>query len=251
MGFLGKLFVVLFAASSLAALTWAFGIYTQRIVWTSAGQETPGLLDQQYTKANELGANADRAFTRWSGNLATVRNLEAQRQPRRSFYALELYQIRTGQAWDGRGFSDTATPVREMVNAPNGYLDVRPNAPRQPVLVRAGGQPLQSVVAYDRINAKLAKDIADSQASNVKAIDERAKLTDEIVGLKVPKLVKGLRQLITEQKEIKTEADNESGYASDFVTNLEAEFGLLKKRRDAMVSRMSELDKRPETGSGK
>ena len=56
-----------------------------------------------------------------------------------------------------------------------------------------------------------------------------------------PILVKGLRTLINEQKLMSDQAEAEDRYASVFVTNREAEFGLFKKRRDAMLGRVEEL----------
>ena len=70
---------------------------------------------------------------------------------------------------------------------------------------------------------------------------DRDKLNRESVGVKDP-LAKGLRQLINEQKEIEDQAIAEDAYIINSVTNREAEFGLLKKRRDALVQRKAELD---------
>ena len=50
-----------------------------------------------------------------------------------------------------------------------------------------------------------------------------------------------MRQLINEQKNIEDQAKAEDVYVNDAVTNREAEFGLLKKRRDALVARKNEL----------
>ena len=56
-------------------------------------------------------------------------------------------------------------------------------------------------------------------------------------------LVKGLRTLINEQKNIMDQAEAEDRYVAVFVTNREAEFGLFKKRRDAMQARAAELNR--------
>jgi hypothetical protein len=98
-----------------------------------------------------------------------------------------------------------------------------------------------SVAEYDTRMAKLVEDIKASQKKSELAIVERDKLNREIVGVTQPTLVKGLRTLINEQKLIFDQAELEDRYASVFVTNREAEFGLFKKRRDAMLSRVEEL----------
>jgi hypothetical protein len=85
------------------------------------------------------------------------------------------------------------------------------------------------------------EDIQASQVKSAKAIAERDKLNDDIVGHTQPTLKKGLRTLLLEQVTFKERAEREETYVTGFVTNREAEFGLLKKRRDAMLDRMEEL----------
>ncbi len=246
MAMLGKILVVVFTALSLAVLTWAFGVYTQRIEFVApAGKDTPGIFKAQQDKARELSANADRAFTRWSGNLATVAALEAERYPRRSFYAERLQAARFGQKWNAQARQwqpvvAPDVPVQMLVFTPNGWIDIRPGA-RPPVLAREGGGALDSLAGYAVKMTALDAAIKLSREANVKAIDERKKLNDEIVGVTEPRLIKGLRQLISEQKTIEEQGNLEDVYAADVVTNREAEFGLLKKRRDAMNARKSEL----------
>ncbi|HVK11182.1 MAG TPA: hypothetical protein VM597_20605 [Gemmataceae bacterium] len=248
---LGKIMVVVFTALSLAVFTWAFGVYTQRIEFSApAGKDTPGIFKTQQAKAAELSANADRAFTRWSGNLATITNVEGQRYPRRSYYAALLQLGEYGLIWNAQARQWAPAPAgvpmfQVLAITKDGYIDVSPG-PRQPVLSREGGAPLRSLANYAQDAVKLAQDIRTSREANVKWIDERKKLNDEIVGVTEPQLVKGLRRLISEQKTIDEQANMEDVYAADVVTNREAEFGLLKKRRDAMTARMEELDRDPE-----
>ena len=249
MAMLGKIMVVVFTALSLAVLTWAFGVYTQRIEFTApAGKETPGIFKAQQAKATELSTNADRAYTRWSANLATVNTLEGERYPRRSFYSNQLELAKTGfwiNPQNGQRLQQPNDKVQILVLAPNGFLDIRQHVGRPPILNRDGGQPLKSIADYDKDVTDYVAKINADRILNIKAIDERKKLNDEIVGLPEMK-IKGLRQLISEQKTIVEQADLEDVFAADVVTNREAEFGLLKKRRDAMTARMDELDRDPE-----
>jgi hypothetical protein len=248
MAMLGKIMVLVFTALSLAVFTWAFGVYTQRIEFSApAGKDTPGIFKQQQAKAAELSANADRAYTRWSGNLATVTTLEGTRYPRRSFYAVQLYMAEYG-TWVNPAtgkVEPSATPVQVLTYTPDGYIDVRQLNGRPQILSREGGSPLDSMAGYGVKMRDLTAAITASREANVKAIEAREKLNAEIVGVPATK-TKGLRKLVSEQKTIEEQANMEDVYAADVVTNREAEFGLLKKRRDAMTARMEELDRDPE-----
>ncbi len=246
MGNLGKVLVLVHGAVSIGLLAWAFGVYTQRIAWTTASdkKDTPGIFEKQAARVKELGTTADRAYTRWSGNLARIKNLEGERYPRRTFYSIQLYMVEYGTAWDAQKMAvvNVPRPVQQLQTARNGYLDITNPFNRPPVEVRPG-VPLDSVAGYTTKSKQFVADILASQKLNADAITARAALTNEIVGVTNPKLVKGLRLLISEQKIIEEQATIEETYSGDFVTNREADFGLLKKRRDAMTARIAELDK--------
>jgi len=248
MAFIGKLLVVVHSALALGVLAWAIGIYTQRIDWntppTQAGKDAPppGLFDRQKEQAAKYNAAVDKAYTRWSGNLFQVQTLENERFPRRAFYKNELEVIRTGKANANGKLVAVANPVKELVTAPNGYLDIRPNTPRNPVEVRPG-VPADSIDGYVVKMVKIREDVAASQVKNAKSIEERDKLNDDIIGHTQPTLKKGLRTLLLEQIGFRERAEREDMYVVGFVTNREAEFGLLKKRRDGMNDRIEELKK--------
>lgn len=258
MGFIGKLLVVLHGAASLAVLAWAFGVYTHRIDWntpppTKEGPSGPGLFDRQKAQADQYNVAVDKAYARWSGNQFSVLALEGERYPRRTFYEGQLTLVKTGKytqfGADGRPTVVTVPePVQILDYAPNGFLDITKPTGRRPFKVRedAGKKGGADVVAkaidtYERDMVKQFEDIQASQVKNQAAIDAREKLNKEIVGQTVPMVVKGLRTLLAEQKNFHDRANNENDYTSSFVTNREAEFGLLKKRRDAMLARIEEL----------
>ena len=247
MNFFGKLLVLVHGAASIGVLTWAVGVYTQRINWSSTDKDDPGLFVRQKTKGEDYAKAAGQALNRWNGNLSSVNALENERFPRRGFYAGQLAMLQTGTL-DGR---PVPNPVQELLPAANGYLDVTRLIGRK--AIEAGkGVPLDSVKGYDDKAKKLVAELIASQTTNAEEIVKRDAVNREIVGVKDPKVVKGLRQLINEQLQIKDAADDEDTYVSNFVTNREAEFGLLKKRRDAMTARMGELKdlkkEKPESG---
>jgi hypothetical protein len=250
MAFIGKLLVIVHGLLSLTVLAWVVGVFTNRIDWNTppavAGKEaTPGLYARQDAKAKEYGEAVAKAYTRWSGNLSQVLILESERYPRRAYYSDQLELVKSGT----RGAQAVQNPVRVQVLAPNGFLDVRPQTQRPIFMVRdekktgdGTGVAAKSIAQYDREMTKYVEDIQASQTRNSQAIAEREKLNLEIVG-KPP--MKGLRTLLNEQQLIHDQAVAEDVYVVGFVTNREAEFGLLKKRRDAMTERMKELDKDP------
>jgi hypothetical protein len=253
MSTIGKVLVLLHGALAITVLAWAIGVATNRIDWNTPpadkGGGGPGLYDRQKALAAEYNAAVDRSHARWSGNLNQVLVLEAERYPRRAYYQLHLYVMQTGKLGD----KDVPNPVQDVLNplAPNGFIDV-PRLPngqldmtralaRKPYEVRPG-VPAKSAAQYDREMAKFVEDMKGLQVTSEKAIVEREKLNREIVGVTQPTLVKGLRTLINEQKNILDQAEAEDRYVAVFVTNREAEFGLFKKRRDAMQARVAELN---------
>jgi hypothetical protein len=239
----GKILVVVHSAMSIGVLAWAIGVSTHRIHWNKPPEgatEKEGIYAKQQAKATEYSDAAKRAYTRWSGNLFQVQGLEAERYPRRSYYSTKLDMVKTGTVRDAMGERKVQDPVRHLVIAPNGFLDVRDPMAGAPVEVRSGVNA-KCIDDYDKDIAKVIEDTKASQVTNALAITDRDKLNREIIGTKDP-LVKGLRQLINEQKTIEDQAYNEDVYITDAVTNREAEFGLLKKRRDALVARKNELD---------
>jgi hypothetical protein len=243
MSTLGKILVIVHAALALAVLTWALGVYTHRIQWNNppAGATEPeGIFAKQKARAEEFNVGVDRAYTRWSGNLAQVQALDLERYPRRSFYGSQIHLAETGTI-NGKS---VANPVQELVNAGNGFLNLQPTG-RKPFEVRPG-VPALAAVQYQQLMNRLVEDIKASQTRNAEAIAEREKLNREIIGTTNGMVVKGLRRRLDEQILINDQALAEDQYVATFVTNREAEFGLLKKRRDALTARMGEL-----TGKGR
>ena len=245
MGMLGKILVMVHSLLSLGMLTWAVGVYTQRINWKSPNRENPGVFERQESAIADRRLAMNQAFYRWTGNQQSVLNFEAQRYPRRAFYTGQLNLLQYGATAPGGAVVDPA--VQELASDPRtGYLDISRVTGRKPLTAPLGGN-LKSVVAYERQMKKLYEDIRASQLLNVKIQADRELLNNEIIGVTKPALVKGLRQLINEQLLIADEAELEITYVGGFSTIREAEFGLLKKRKDALTGRMTELKKHTES----
>jgi len=266
MSTLGKVLVLLHGAISVTVLAWAIGVVSNRIDWNTppgeGSKDNPGVYARQKEKAEQYNAAADRAFTRWTGNLNQVLVLEAERYPRRAFYQTHLYVMQYGVRPNEKGeMVPVPNPVQNVLTlGPNGYLNVQRDQRGGLDLVRAlafppyevrPGVPAKSVAQYDAEMKKFVRDIEIAQARSGEAIVAREALNKEIVGATQPMLVKGLRTLITEQKAISDGAENEDRYVAVFVTNREAEFGLFKKRRDAMLGRVAELNRYFDEQKGK
>jgi hypothetical protein len=251
MGFIGKLLVVVHGALSLAVLGWATGVFTHRIDWNNPepkeGQEPiAGVFAKQKERVEEYNVGVDKAFTRWSGNLAQVQVLEAERYPRRAFYAEQLELVKKGT----RNGKAEADPVRVQVIDPrSGYFDIQPTLNRPVFYVRDEkktgdntGVKALSIADYEKLMGQRLVDIAASQKANAQYIVDRDKLNKEINGVTEPMLVKGLRAMLSEQLTLRDRADAEDRYVIGFVTNNEAEFDLVRKRRNAMQLRIVQLE---------
>ncbi len=235
MGFIGKMLVMFHAVLSIGMLTWAIGVYTQKINWKSADKEDPGVFDRQQAKAEDLTGAMNRAYYRWTSNYGSVVLFEAQRFPRRSFYTTQLTLVQNGP--------DTSPAVLQLTTDPaTGFLNVDPRVARKPVAAPSGANA-KSITGYEADIKQTYLDIDASQKENSKALTDRELVNNEVTGVTKPKLIKGLRQQINEQKLIEDEANLEVLYVGGFTTIREAEFGLLKKRRDALTVRMAELKK--------
>lgn len=227
--------VLVHGAASLALLAWAFGVYTQRIKWTSPEKAEPGVFDQHKARADELNSGIDKAYTRWSGNLLTVQSLDTERFSRRSFYPGQLALLKTGK-FNGM---DVPKPVQKLVDAPNGYLNITQPINRESIDV--GGVALRSIDTYNQDLAKQFVDFEMSQKRSREHYANREALNKKIIGTDGPPPEKGLRTQLTEQRNMEDAATNQERYDMTYLVNLEAEFGLLKKRRDALTARMKEL----------
>jgi hypothetical protein len=238
MGTFGKIMVLVHGAVSIAVLSWAFGVYTQRITWTSADKDNLGFFDQHQAEATVLNLKIDKAFTRWSSNAATLATLdEGQqgRQRRRAFYPAQLYLVRTGK-FNG---ADTTPAVQQLITAPNGYLEI--TRPTGRPAVESNAQALRSIDSYYRDMQKQFDDYTKSQAETNKHQVARDDLNKKIIDTMGPPPTKGLRTLLQEQRLMEDAAVAQERFDITYLVNLEAEFGLLKKRRDALFVRMKEL----------
>ncbi|WP_020470498.1 hypothetical protein [Zavarzinella formosa] len=242
MGMFGKILVMFHTVLSLGMLTWAVGVYTQRINWNSPSKDAPGVFDRQKAKTEDLKDAMNRSYYRWTANYGNVLQFEVERFPRRVFYTSQMNLLQYGSTVKGGKSDEPAVPaVQELVLDPRtGFLDVTKVTGRKPIPAPNGGN-VRSIVGYEAAMNQAYKDIAASQAKNTKLLADRDLVNNEITGVTKPMLVKGLRQQINEQKLIEDEAVSEVAYVKGFTTIREAEFGLLKKRRDALSNRENEL----------
>lgn len=239
---IGRGLLLLHAMISIGMLAWSLGIYTNRIKFKTGSTEAPGVIDASEIRLEDMKIAANRSYTRWTTNVLTVANLEQERFARRIFYVGQLNLVKTGSLAPGQ--PALPTPVQQLVvNPRNGYLDISNPTGRPAIDVRTTPRvTAKSLVAYDKELVVLADSIVKAQAESARLLGERKKLNDEISGPTEPPIFKGLRQLVAEQQDIIENAGKELDYVTNNVTNREAEFGLLKKRRNALLNRKMELE---------
>jgi hypothetical protein len=241
MGFIGKLFILLFGASSLLCLIWATVIYTQKMDFIPPKQDSGSKekavsrVEKAMARTKELNVASNRAYTRWAQEFDDVVNLEIERFQRREFYKGQLEMLYTGMV-DGM-----KQPIQTLVvDETTGLLPFDKPTGRDPILVK--GKPLETLNFYFVRLQKAGEDMQRLTADIRKIIADHAKSTIAMNGQKEPP-IKGLRTRIQEQEEIEAAAIAEALYLDDYITNRTADAELFTKRRDSLQARVEELKK--------
>jgi hypothetical protein len=242
MGKLGRIALLLHGLVSIGVFAWALGIYTNKINFKSTKPDTPGVIDKSEETLKDLKAASDRAFTRWSGNLQSLAKLEDQRYPRRDFYQGQLNLVRLGSLTPGG--AQVASPVQKLdIDPQTNMLDYTKPIGRPAIDVRL--QPriaAKSIAAYLKDMDSTSASIVAAQDLSAKTLVDRKKLNDEIGGpTEAGNKTKGLRLLILEQEILDDNARSEFEYVDKFVTNGNADFELVRKRKTALMNRVLEL----------
>lgn len=249
MTFIGKLMVVLLTVLSLTMVTWAAGIYTQRLDWypdkTLGPDQAKGRIAKLQDDIQVLLATKQQAEKLWTDNYVRMRTLEADRIARQQWYAGQLELLRTGKL-NGQ---DVAPAVQQL--APDAIDPTQPlpsPTNRQPEL-GADGQPLKAIEVYDRLIAAHLRTLSNDdpqmpglQQQIAAVIAEEEVLTNEITGTTVDgQLIKGLRMKIDEQREIALDSQAEREYIVPFLTNRRADLEMVLRRQTSLQARVDEV----------
>ncbi len=246
MGFLAKSMILLHGLVALVAFTFTLILYVNRPNWKSVENGPKGRIDAATETLRAQEPFAKAAFTNVTGTVLTVQQLEQERYPRREFYDSQLSLVEDGTLGKGQPKIKGAVVQELESNNANGFLNISKKTGRKPVQFRTG-EDAKSLVEYRDLIDSSIKQIASVQDSIKIVNDERTKVNEEIVGTVDP-FTKGLRARLREQELIAENATAESTYLDTFVTNSEADSGLIRKRYNGLMLRMQELDKDKEKG---
>jgi hypothetical protein len=243
----GKLLVVFNVVLSLVFLAWAAAVYTEHVDWVTpagGGADQKGRLEQLKEEITALDAERNRVFARWHAVNRSLAAAEADRQPRRDWYAEQLKVVETGTDTAG---NKVEPPVRELPPEVDGLVAYRSRAPRKPITYN--GQPLQSLTYYGEQLVDRDQKVKEGQALVQKLIDEQKVLTEKLNGS--PAIGKGLRDLFGEQVAAAQASADEQEYLRGQVANRKAEEQLMLKRYANMEARVKFLKEKLGMVSGR
>ncbi|MFN4261218.1 MAG: hypothetical protein ACK4RK_18170 [Gemmataceae bacterium] len=230
MAFLGKIFVFFNLMLSILFLSWALGVYMNRLDWAphlnEMGKEIPntGRLNELRAQMSPLLAAQQMAEKRRQSATRRLAPLEAKRPQTRDWYKEQLLILETGR--NSKGEPAKVLALKEI----NNQLDMAEQS-REPVKI--GGNDALPFEEYNRIYQGLTADIITQQERVQKAVVAQEKLDKEIDALRVviAKEKAALAQVLAEQEAIKP-----------ILYNTLAEGQLASKRRAALEARLLELE---------
>ncbi len=241
MSFLAKSLILLHGLVALVAFTFTVTLYINRPNWKTVENGPKGRIDAATEKIRAEEPFARAAFTTVTGKHLTVLQLEQERYPRREFYDSQLSLVEEGTLQKGTPRIKGAVVQELEVDAQTDFLNISRKIGRKPIQFRTG-EDAKSLAEYSELIDSTIKQIASVQESIRLVNEERAKVNQEIVGTVDP-FTKGLRTRLREQELIAEQAVAEATYLDTFVTNSEADSGLIRKRYNALIQRLQELDK--------
>jgi hypothetical protein len=257
MTLLGKWLVFVNLLLSFLLLSWAFGIYTNRIDWSAAdakGDKPPGALkvrqDRIKSATNSLTIAADRwreALKGFPGSETRARHAglidwENRVAGDRVWYAAQLKEAKAGP--DGKG---EKKPIKAVKLGPDGVPVPDPNNADRPTLVDAerrrldkpedAARPLYNSDWYAKELTRLAQLSEAAQTDYIEQVNLARELTEKAIG------PKGLRQAIIDEQIKGARIKDEMLDVTGRQTNAEVETELLQSRRDQLERRVEELKK--------
>ena len=222
---LGKSLVFANLVFGLVMLAWATSLYTSRVDWSSRNGEV-AKRDERHKKMMEALPAAQKRL-----QIATAQlfGTESPRGP-----ALQWYNARLGEAEHG-----DKGPIPVPVTK-DGFTVPDQKAPYLPA-VMAGtdrrNRPLAGMAYYTRELAAAHKAAADAQNRIKAAVDEDARLTEELIG------EKGLRQRTFDEQVKRAAVEAEIKEIQPREVNSVEIAEQLHRRREQLEGRVEELKK--------
>jgi hypothetical protein len=238
MTFVGKLFLMINLALSLLMALVALAMYTNGIDWSdnrAKGSQPPGRLADKLEEVRHLIAAIGPVENTWRAARADLLQREEQRREDHDWYAGELDHLRTKATAARPGRTtvlDKHLPVRDPRNK---------NRPQMDPTVDRAGQPLLALTEYGRQLDAARRDNLNVLDELKKEIAEDVRLTNLITGVPGKK---GLRQLLTEERDKRDGIVAEVDLTRPLFINTVVESELVKKRHEALQERITELKDR-------
>jgi hypothetical protein len=245
----GKLLVFVQFILSIVFLTWAIGLYSQRIDWapgkTLLGDPIPEVKGRVGELADEIktfvgdakdkDGSRDKAELRWQTAYQGLADATKSREEYQRWYKDQLSLAQRGEDTLGRRPADA--PVRHLVYNPNGTLKMDPDLKVRPA-VQSFGAPVKSVEDYYKESDQLQKDVEKAQEKLYETVVEAEKITREIVGSPTNY---GLRRNLRDEEAYYRNALEEQRYLEPVYNGRTAEFEVVKKRNAQLERRKQEL----------
>ncbi len=225
---IGKLLVFLNLIVGTAILSWAVGVYTQRVEWIDrtpeGGEKIEGEITRLRAEIERQAARAALATREWGPRYKALAAYEPFRDQRQAEFARRLAEARTGAA----GFReqlylpDPADPAKTL-----SLLDTAKEG--NPVKGPPGDKPLQGVVPLEatyEANRKEAERLAKESYDLVKASEALGREA-EVTRLRVDK-----------QKAVYEELLDEARFLEAFEVNWYEQLVTTQRRKAQLENRL-------------
>jgi hypothetical protein len=233
----GKILVVLNLMLGMLMLSWALGVYTQRIDWHSKGggpDKPMGEIAKRAERSVQLWRALQGSESRWALASRDAWKPQQQRALLAQWYEAQLKTLDAGQA-----------PVKWPVYKDGRLVIANDKGLFVPLLEEGkdrAGQPLRPLEVYKKEIEATQKGIQVELEKLLKAQKEDTELTLKLGGdIESGGKIKGMRQRLHEEQIKQERVEAEVKILSPLLVNSEVEGELLQKRHDQLVRRIAEL----------
>jgi hypothetical protein len=242
----GKVLVFCNLVLSLLLMTWALGVWTNRIDFSDTqakGDQVAGEFNKRKAVLDSLWADVRPAQGNWRSARKAVADQEAFQVAAWEWYHGEIAHNIAGDKAKPNDpcrmvvYADKADPA---TGRGKGLIAVDPRT-GLPVMAPAKDRNGKDLVfPLDTLNQQLEdilKNLAEVQDRHKKQIDEAKALTDKLIG------DKGLHQRLVDEKQKRADVVAEQKLITPLLINTYVESDLIGKRHQQLVLRKEELKK--------
>jgi hypothetical protein len=243
----GKVLVFCNLALSLFLMTWALGIWTNRIDFSNTkatAEQSAGRFAVREAELANLWEGVRPAQKNWREARGIIAAEEARQVADWEFYHVELDRNR------GKGNKPAmkGDPCRAVVYADKdndklgvrrGQVDLNPQTglPQMVAVKDGDGNDLVALAAIDKALTELLDQRAVAEDQFKQQEEEAAKLTEQLIG------PKGLQQRLIDEKQKRLDLLAEGKLVQPLLVNTYVESELIVKRHKQLQLRIAELQK--------